>query len=275
MLDKEFLQFLSKQKETEYKYEDVNKLEVAHKLIENIGDLDPEVRDGLIYPCLAHLLHDKHFDESQLEEITRLLISYNYLLFDLDNDIEYSVLIRSFTLLQLVIIVFVHNRDNIISDELIKEILVVFLEYYDKEENLKGYQDNVGFMHSIAHSADLFAQLVKVEKFKEAELKVIFSVIAKKFKRKDYFFQHDEDERTVNAIHNALERDILDDEFLLEWVNALGSYPKVTDYPEAYNMTNNIKNLLRSLYFRVLDNEKYDFLSKEIAKVLKEKVKLS
>ena len=247
---------------------------MADKLIENIGVLDSELRDGLVYPCLAHLLHDGHFDSDQLTDFTKRLIGHEFLLFDLDNDIEFSVLVRSFTLLQLSILVYVHNKDKVIDSDVVRELFVSFLDYFDREENLMGYKETVGWMHSIAHSADLFAQLVKVEDFKDTELKTMFAAISKKFKQKEYYFQHDEDERMVQAIMNGLERDLLDEEFLVEWVGSFGTYKKITDYPEAYYLTNNIKNFLRSLYFALLDNEKYDYLVKEIALVLKEKVGL-
>ena len=275
MLEEKVIEYLKKQKETEYKFEDVDKLHFAHMLIENIGDLDPVVRDELIYPNLAHLLHDKHFNEEQLTEILHLLIGDEYLHFDLDNNIEFSVLIRSFTLLQLVILVDVHNRDNRIDEIDMRELLKSFIDYFQKEENLTGYDSEKGWLHSIAHSADLFAQLVKCEWVKERELKLIFKSITTKYKTKEYYFKHDEDERLINAIENGLERDILGEEFLTIWIEMFSRYEKIKEYPEAYHLTNNVKLFLRSLYFRLIYKDKYQFLTDKIKEVLKENVKLN
>lgn len=274
MLDKELVAYLEKQKETEYKFEDTDKLELAYKLIDNIGDHDSHIRDELIYPNLAHLLYDKHFDEEQLTEIARLLISPKCLMFDIDNYVEYSVLVRSFSILQLVIIVGVHNRDHIISEKVIHEIYDAFMEYFPLETDVRGYDKEVGWLHSIAHSADLFSQLVKVESLKERELKQMFKAMSYKFRNKDYFFRYDEDERMVTAIYNGLERHILQEDFIKGWIHDFSNYKKITEYPQAYYLTNNIKIFLRSLYFRMLDEEKYRCLFEETAKVLRDNVKV-
>ena len=274
MIDKDLLAYLEEQKQNEYKFKDADKLKLVYLLIENIGVIDGHLRDDIIYPNLAHLLHDDHLEEAVLEEVLELLIGDKYLHFDLENFIEFSVLTRSFTTLQLVILVYKHNKDNVISERLIRNLYDSFIDYFDKEENLQGYKETVGWMHSIAHAADLFAQLVKVETFAETELKTILNAITKKLKTKEYFFVHDEDERMVNAVMNAIERDLLDKDFLKGWVYDFANYHKIKEYPEAYYLTNNIKNFLRSLYFRLLDNEKYKYLVDEIRKVLKENVKL-
>jgi hypothetical protein len=227
-----------------------------------------------VYPNLAHLLYDKHLTEEQLTDIAQLLVSEKYLHFDIENYIELSVLTRSFTILQLAIIVFVHQRDNIIEQSVIEDLYDKFLDYFDQEENYLGYKEDIGWLHSIAHSADLFAQLMKVDWFTETQLKTMFKAISKKFKTKSFFFMYDEDERMIHAIMNGLERDLLDKEFIVNWVEDLGSYKKISEFPEAYYLTNNIKILLRSLYFRILDNEKYGYLEDKIKEVLKDKVKI-
>jgi hypothetical protein len=274
MLEKKWIDYLKKQKESKFVFEDVNKLELLHLLMEHIGEKDAEIRDGLVYPNLAHLLNDKHFDEDQLNDIATDLISEQYLTFDIENYVDYSVLTRSFSVLQLAVLVHVHNRDHVIHGKIIQNLFTKFLKYFTMEEDLRGYNEEVGFMHSIAHSADLFAQLMQVEFFHEKEIKTMFTVIIDKYQTKDFFFMYDEDERMVNAIMNGLQREILDQEFIEGWIDSFANYKKPKNWPQAYYITNNVKVFLRSLYFRVLDHEKYGFVAEKIKKVLQEKVKL-
>jgi hypothetical protein len=274
MLEKKWIDYLKKQKESKFVFEDVNKLELLHLLMDHIGEKDAEIRDGLVYPNLAHLLNDKHFDEDQLNDIATDLISEQYLTFDIENYVDYSVLTRSFSVLQLAVLVHVHNRDHVIHGKIIQNLFTKFLKYFTMEEDLRGYNEEVGFMHSIAHSADLFAQLMQVEFFHEKEIKTMFTVIIDKYQTKDFFFMYDEDERMVNAIMNGLQREILDQEFIEGWIDSFANYKKPKNWPQAYYITNNVKVFLRSLYFRVLDHEKYGFVAEKIKKVLQEKVKL-
>lgn len=274
MIDKKTVKYLENQKECSFTFELINKLDLTYELIKNIGDRDSYLRDDVIYPSLAHLLHDKHLSHEHLIEITKELIGDSYLSYDMDNLEEYGTLKRTFTSLQLAMLVYVHNRDTIFSKEFMIEIFNNILDYYINETDLRGYDPTVGWIHSIAHGADLFAQLVKCEEIEVRDFERLLEAISLKFKINTYSYVSDEDERTVNAIFNLLERDIISNEYMVEWVNILGEYDRPKTYPEVYRINSNVKNLLRSLYFRVLDNEKYRYLSLEIKKVLIEKVKL-
>jgi len=273
MLEKKWIEYLKKQKDEKFEFKDIDKLQLAHLLITNIGDKDDYIRDGLIYPNLAHLLHDKYFSEKQLSDILETLISDDHLLFDMDNKEQFSVLNRSFTLLQLAIVVYVHRRDSIIDSELILRAYNRFKEYFLNEKVLIGYSDEVGWIHSIAHSADLFTQFMQIESFDKSMLEEMFLLITSKLKDQNHFYAYDEDERMVKAILKGLERKLLSKEFLIEWIHSFSTYVKITEYPEAYYLTNNIKCFLRSLYFALLDHEEYAWLVAQIKEDLKENVK--
>ena len=62
MIDEKTMKLLEEQKEKKYTYENIDKLELVKILLADIGNPDSYLRDDLIYPNLAHLLHDKHFN---------------------------------------------------------------------------------------------------------------------------------------------------------------------------------------------------------------------
>jgi hypothetical protein len=273
-MNDETLKYIENQFKNEFRFEDINKLELTYQLMDEIGNKDSHLRDNIIYPCLAHLLHDKHFDNNQLTNITKELMSEKYLTYDMDNSIEYSVLKRSFTALQIALLIYVHNRDNIFEKGYVNEIFNTVIDYYSKETYLRGYDEAVGWIHSIAHSADMFSRLVECTELDNNNYERMMDEICIKFQVSTYTYVSDEDERTVTAIMKLLERDILTKEYILSWVNKLGDYDRPKMYPEVYRINSNVKNLLRSLYFRILKTEKYNYLSDEIKKVLYEKVQL-
>ncbi|XMB72085.1 DUF2785 domain-containing protein [Mycoplasmatota bacterium WC30] len=268
-MDKKLIDIMKYEQKNKYMFEGVDKLELVYKLIEYIGDMNSEIRDSLLYPNIAHLLHDKHLTKEELIQITELLIGDEYLTYDMENKEKYSVLKRSFTTLQLVILVFVHNRDDLYTSEMLNRILNTFINYYKNEAILIGYKEEVGWLHSIAHGADFFAQIVKWKEISETSLRTIFEVIRDKFLIDSYNFVSDEDERTVTAIVNAMNREILKEEFWTDWVKGFDNYKKPETYPEIYIYKNNKKNLLRSLYFRILNEEK----NQDLVKLLEEKIK--
>lgn len=274
MLSKEWIVYLEQQTKTDYAFPDVDKQELVTLLLENIGEPNAHIRDDLVYPNLAHLFYDNHFNESELASYLHQLMGEEYLFFDLDNYIDYSSLIRSFSVLQLVILVGVHNRDNIIASRSIKSLYTRFLEYFQQEQILTGYDDKVGFIHTIAHSADLFTQLMKVESFGETEIKTMMNAMTNKLKTHKYQFVHDEDERMVRAIRVGLDRDVLEPEFIKRWLESFSTYKRPEKFPERYYITHNVKQTLRSLYFNLLGEEKYEFICATITKLLQKNVTL-
>ena len=62
-MKKEIINILKNECSNEFKFEGIDKENLLSALMENIGIKDPNIRDRLIYPCLAHLLHDNHFDK--------------------------------------------------------------------------------------------------------------------------------------------------------------------------------------------------------------------
>jgi len=108
------------------------------KLLLYIGDPDPKIRDGLVYPVLAHLLHDKHLETDKLLNVFGRLLSPVFLFYDMENKDEHSILRRSFSLLQLVILFYVHRRDQIFSKEVVLDAVKKILEYIETETILEG-----------------------------------------------------------------------------------------------------------------------------------------
>jgi len=274
MLKEETIKLLQRQKEEKFSFENTHKLDLVNELMENIGDPDGEIRDGLIYPCLAHLLYDKHFEEDTLSEILDQFLSNDYLFYDILENSLNSVLVRSFTSLQLVILLYVHKRDSVISEKKIKDALTTYISYFEQEPHLEGYNETVGWLHSIAHGADVFDQFVSIEYFTEKELTRIFEIILLKMKQRHHYYSNDEDERIVVAMTKAIKRDLLSEEYLLDYIERFSQYEKNQNYPEMYYITKNTRNVLRALYFSLLNEEKYQYLIEKIKEVLEKNVTL-
>jgi len=272
-MDQDILKILSDIQKNNYDIKGYEVKKVIDETLPIIGHQDPKVRDDLVYPVLAHLFHDHHLSETDITHYIDLLISDDYLYYDLENKESYSALKRSFTVLQLVIICFVHRRDHIIKEDKINHLLTRFLDYYKKESILTGYDPQVGWIHTIAHSADLFSQLVQVEHLKEKDILDIFEAIQHKMKNDYHDFICNEDERSVVAIKKALDLNRMNQEHMLSWLDGFIIKEKDMIYPNKMILENNIKRFLRSLYFSMYQDEKYQEVTKHIEFILTENQK--
>ncbi len=271
MLEAKTVELLKELKQNKFDFSKIDPTALAYELIESIGDKDGEIRDGLIYPVLAHLLHDDVIDRKELVNVTKLLITDRCLFFDMKNEIEYSVLTRSFTTLQLAILMYKHNQLSLFSDDLFNHVVDVFINYYENETDFRGYEEGIGWLHSIAHAGDMFTQIVKNESISNDQLERIFDVVKDKFKIYEYMFVHDEDERTIHALENAIKSGVMSKKYIMSYIDEFSEHDKGSQYPEAYNIMRNVKCFLRSLYFRFIDDEEYGYISEKIKEVLQKK----
>lgn len=247
----ELLDYLKKQREEKFTFNGKNHYDLVGQCLTYIGDPDGEIRDHIVYPALAHLLHDKHLNNDQLKSITRRLIGDEFLLYDLENKQDWSVLTRSFTLLQLAILVFVHNRDTVFDEELARDVFNRFLTYIRKESVYTGYDETVGWAHAIAHSGDLMNQLIQMKELSREDVLILMDVVYELFTQDKYIFISDEDERIVTMIAQAYRLQKLTDSDIEEWVKKLHQTTLPKTFPENYYVKQNILHISRSLFFRL------------------------
>lgn len=259
--------------EKKYEIKNTDIKDIINKTLPLIGDQDAKVRDDLVYPVLAHLFHDQHLKEDELEHYLDLFMSDDYLFFDMENKKPYSVLKRSFTILQLVILCYVHRRDHVISHIKINHLLERMLVYYANEQIVTGYDPLVGWVHTVAHSADLFHQLVQLEHLNASDILRIFQAIQIKMMNEKQDYLCNEDERSVVVIKKALELERLSLDDALSWIDGFIIKDKTKIYLDLMILENNIKRFLRSLYFSLYKDEKYHALVKRIEFVLTENQK--
>ncbi len=270
-MNEEFIELLKRIRESKFEIEDeIDKSKLAETLIKNIGNHDSFVRDRLICPTLSTLFYYDHLTKEEIVRFTKILIGDKGMKYDMPNYYELSVLTRSFSLLAIVIILYRQRNDKILSDELFKEVYNEFLDYFRNETDFRGYIEDIGWAHSVAHSADVFKQLFKCEELGEKEFVEMFDVIRDRFMINTYVFMSDEDERMVSAIHEGLKRNVLKEEYILDWINGFRSFEKLAKFPEDYNVDINIRNLLRSLYFRLIGDQTYQNILDKLVDVLNE-----
>ena len=245
-MEKENIQILEEIKRKKYDFSEVDKKAIVEMCLNQIGNQNSAIRDDLIYGILAHLFYDQLFNEDELTVYMERLFSEAFLSYDMENKETYSVLVRSFSVLQLVILVYVHRRDNIIEKPVIEKLYQTFITYFDQEKILIGYDLEVGWLHAIAHSADLFSELMQITWFDEAHLKTMFDAIANKVKQENYYFMFNEDERLVVAIKKGIERQILPQAYILSWLDQFVITDTPNVYPQLIFYNNNIKCFLRS-----------------------------
>lgn len=242
-------------------------------LLYYIGDPDPSLRDDLIYETFYYWIEkEKYFEEEELKTLLLQLTGSEYLgkgLFDCSfEDVEASLddfytpkggfaLTRAFSALAIACIIRRHLEEPFLSEDELILTSNQMLEVLDCEIDFRGYVQPYGWVHAIAHYADVLEALLKVPSITEGYAKSFMRVINRLYARADAILGAQEEERLISAIYDALfVSGIVSTEDLRTWLFDMGSmnYLGIDEmtldpFAESFRRVNK-KLFLRALYFR-------------------------
>ena len=241
--------------ENEYKLsEGTDPLPRVLEMMPHIGSPDSELRDDMIYMTLAQWIAVQDLlDGEQLRTILPILLDEEHLFFKIGEKDTDSVFMRSFSMLNLGLLIEAHNKNAYLNKNDVQSIKVAILRYLSEENDFRGYvlEDDKGWAHAIAHTADCLYELILTPEMEAGDLIEILGAIRSKLGASTIVFIHEEDERLVYPAIAALQRKVLREVDVREWLQ--GFVPlaqKKEPFPDCYYQAINIKYFLRSLYFR-------------------------
>lgn len=263
---KEKLQMIAK---NEYAIPDeINLEKLIESMLENIGSLDSELRDNLIYSTLARWIVNQKIEKEMLKKIISVVLDDKHLFYKIDSNNEAAVFIRSFSILIVALIIYSHRKEKLFNKQELREIYRKVIQYFKDEKDLRGYVVGYGWAHSVAHTADALDELAMCEEIGIDELKNMLENIKYKVGTGTYVYVHEEDERLVTAIMSIISRKIILEDELTKWIESFLELEELDDSMRNYCKDLNIKNFIRSLYFRLLNTGENKDLIDVIIRVL-------
>lgn len=246
----------------------VNVNDLILEMMLNIGNTDPELRDKLIYSVMYYWIKNNEITTGKLKELLAMSIDDNHLFFGIGEIDTDTVFTRSFSVLIIPLILVKHRQHNFLSEKDIREVYAKVVDYFIKEQDLRGYVKDKGWAHSIAHTADALDDLAICSEIGYEELLYMLEIIKRKVYINNYVYINEEDERLVTAIVSIIGRNLIPNEELCKWIKSISDIEKAGVYPADDNLLTNVKNTLRCLYFRIIDLENTRLLVQEIKSAL-------
>ncbi|WP_291576811.1 DUF2785 domain-containing protein [Clostridium sp. UBA4548] len=246
---------------------DENIQDYVDLMLKYIGDTNFELRERLITSMLCNWIIDDYITEEDIKKIFYTVIREENLLYGIGKENDDSVYTRSISVLLAACILFRHLQKSIFKQDefvLIKDKLI---EYYSLEKDFRGYDHKNGWIHTAAHGADALGELALCIETDELVHKEILTVIKKVILNGRYTFTRLEDERIATTITKILSRGLIPYEYFKNWLEGLcACSPNFENWdkeisscsstkkfsPIPYRKYNNIRNLIRSLYFRLI-----------------------
>jgi hypothetical protein len=252
------------------KNKDVNRL--IKQMVQHIGSTDPELRDKLIYTSFYYLIKQDYLNHQQMKYLIETCLDQNHLFLGIGTTNDDSVFTRAFSTLVIALILGKDREDRFLSEETVLQAIDSSFQYLQKEEDTRGYVEEKGWAHSIAHGADLLDEAVKHPLFELTLANECLDTIGNCIFRETAYID-DEEERMIFAITALLEKG-MDENLLKNWVIGLSNevieMKKTRGYsPSFFRKNSNLNQFLKSLYFRLLFLNKDLQTRKTIEEILK------
>ncbi len=236
-----------------------------------IGSPDSELRDGLIYPAFyTWILKHELFTAVQLHQLLDLAIDENHLFYRLGEKGTDAVFTRSFSALLLPLLLIAHRKRPFLTQLEIVNLKETVIRYLELEQDVRGYVGEKGWAHAVAHAADALDDLALCQELGADDLRDILAAIQQKIGTDNYVFVHEEDERMGTAVTSLLSRQALDETEINDWIRSFIPFVAEVEAGPTSSRYLNVKNFLRSLYFRLYGQEEYEAICPVIFEVVRE-----
>jgi hypothetical protein len=220
---------------------------LTDELIDMLGSRDPEMRDDTAYSTLAAWIY-----QTRVIEPPALRRVVDRLLANLEDGVGERgadrIFRRSFSALTLSVVVARDNAASFLTAEEFRRIEEAALAYLAREQDIRGYDPQVGWMHSAAHTADLLKFIARNRFFDRARQPRLLDAVARKLTSAQSVFTHGEDERFARAVLSIVNRADFDRAAFDAWTTR-SKPPRQTARPTVAELSGaqNIKNLLAKL----------------------------
>lgn len=166
---------------------------------------DPELRDDIAYSVLTRWIYSQRIvsPEQRRELIDAWCANLTRGIGEQSTD---TVFHRSFSALMLSVAAALDNEAPYLDGKEFDRLLSSALEYLRAEQDTRGFDAEKGWIHSVAHTADLLKFLGRSRYLEAGDQSAILGAISDKLNRIDHVLVHGEDERLARAVVSIVAR---------------------------------------------------------------------
>jgi hypothetical protein len=221
-------------------------------LVKMLGDGDPRVRDDIAYSVLSTWVSEGVYDELLAGLGDGLVLGLRV---GLGEDGTDTVLRRSFSAVGLAAVIARDNAVHTLHPTTVLTWADRSVAWFLAERDLRGWVPERGWVHAVAHGADLLGTLAASRYLGPEELRVLLDVIAERLLiPTEHRFAAGEDDRLAFATMSLLHRDLVSVDELESWLDrvaALWADPLTPGERESATRTNAVA-YARALHLQLL-----------------------
>jgi hypothetical protein len=199
---------------------DADLKDLTAELVAWLGDPSSRRRDELAHPVLATWISEGVYDDLLVGLADGISTG---LLVGLGSDGDDSVLRRSYSALALSEILARDNFALLVPADDVLRWGDRATSWYVRERDLRGYVQGRGWVHAVAHGADLIGQLARSRHLSSLEQTALLDVVAERLLTPTaHVWRHGEDDRLAYAVMAIVHRGDVGGNVLEPWVRRIG-----------------------------------------------------
>lgn len=221
--------------------------ELAIELVSCLGSPDPELRDRIGYELFTHWLRQEKLSD---ETRSRLLVELSA---NLGNQSKAMGLSRSFSALILSEVMRSDAITAFMSDEQRQALLDKATAAIANEDDFRGLDADIGWVHPVAHMADLLWRFALHPKTDAEQATQILDAVRSKVAPTSVSYAFNEGDRLARVVTTLITNERIDAESMAAWISRFESPQSMGKWSEAFQSPggmaelHNTKQFLRSL----------------------------
>ena len=230
--------------------------QIALNLRPCIGHPDPEIRDGLVYESLSGFLRGE-----QITDDTKLQL-FDHMLALMNGPIIEAGYTRPFAALNMSELARADRVSTYLSDEQREALVQTTENYMTGITDHRGYVNNEGWRHSVAHTADIVLQLSLNPNVTETQLHTLLAALGTQIApASGHAYIHGEPERLARAVLYTANRNMISAEDWNIWFTGLANPAPLSSWGEAYKSEaglaklHNTKAFLSTIYINATETK--------------------
>jgi Protein of unknown function (DUF2785) len=176
-------------------------------LLECLASPDPEWRDAFTYETLGRWIRRGNLKPETMRQIASTLQAN--LTVGLGERGTNGVFRRTFSALVLSDLLSRHNSSGFLDANAWRSLVESALVYLPAEQDLRGFNDQLGWMHGVAHGSDMLYRLAQNSALDKADQQRVLAAVLAKVAPTSLAYSYGEDERLARPVLAILARGTL------------------------------------------------------------------
>lgn len=194
-------------------------------LLANLGNPEAEIRDGLVYQSFAKAITEHLLSVEQYRYLAKWCDETKPLSKKLAQQGE-ATLLRSFSALLMTLLVWADGEESshyyqVLPDQIRQHFFQVALVYLLKESDDTAFHETFGWVHAMAHGADLLSACANHPSFPPSAFPQVLEVLGSLFQNRLRRFVGDEEMRLAPALYGPLISGKIAMQEILVWLDSL------------------------------------------------------